>query len=468
MENKKYALSVIIPIYNTELYLEQTIKNVLMQSLYFETYVQLILVDDCSTDCSGEICEKYAKKYPDNILYIKLPQNKGVSAARNTGMEYAKGKYVTFLDSDDLWSENAFERALKFLDANYEEVDLVSADIEYFDAHGGQHLLNKGLKEDCIIDVNKEYSKIRSIGSTCIIKRETANKYLFNEQQKCWEDTVYINQIIMKKQRYGMLASDVHFFYRLRRERTSATQTYGKFKGYFFHELQEIFRGIYEESYSQHQCLIPLAQYLIAYVLACRFLDNTAILNEEEVIKYDQFLFEIIQHIEDKYLLEAPEVSKSIGKVMAAFKYGIDIRPQRQEKIRLEAENRGLIQGLNRTKTNYDILKQWFVLRQQGKTTEQYFKENEYKQIAVYGMSDLGQFLSDELQNSEIEVVYGIDRRADKLSAQVPILTMEDELPVVDVCVVTAAYYFNQITEELQKKLECPIISIEDILYSIE
>ena len=181
----------------------------------------------------------------------------------------------------------------------------------------------------------------------------------------------------------------------------------------------------------------------------------------------DEILFDIIQHIEDKYLLEAPAADKSIGKVMAAFKHGIDIRPERQEKIRLEAASRGRLQGLNRTKTNYDILKQWFVLRQQGKMTEQYFKENEYKKIAIYGMSDLGQFLSDELQNSEIEVAYGIDRRADKLSARVPILTMEDELPTVDVCVVTAAYFFNQIAEELQKKLECPIISIEDILYSM-
>ena len=80
----------------------------------------------------------------------------------------------------------------------------------------------------------------------------------------------------------------------------------------------------------------------------------------------------------------------------------------------------------------------------------------------------MGQFLLDELRDTNIEVLYGIDRRADKLSVEIPTVTMEEDLRPVDVCVVTAAYFFNQITEELQKKLECPIISIEDILYSID
>ena len=96
-------VSVIIPVYNVEQYLEETILSVVNQTIGFEN-IQMILVNDGSPDNSEEICLKYRDKYPDNILYIKK-ENGGVSSARNLGMEYIQGKYVNFLDSDDKWEE---------------------------------------------------------------------------------------------------------------------------------------------------------------------------------------------------------------------------------------------------------------------------------------------------------------------------------------------------------------------------
>lgn len=465
---KEYKVSVVMPIYNTEKYIKEAAKSVILQTLGFEENIQLIFVNDGSSDGSGAICEQYANRYPDNVTYISLPVNSGVSVARNTGMKEASGKYITFMDSDDMWSLNAFERAVDFLEANSAVIDLVSADIEFFDATSDQHPLNIGLKTDRIVDINEQYSWIRSISSTCIIKAEVAKQYSFNENQRCWEDTVYINQIMMKRQRFGMLATDVIYYYRKRRDDTSASQSYGKNKAYFLHEPLELYQGIYRESMKKCGCFAPMAQYLIAYAFGYRFQEKIEVLAEEEQREYSKILQRIMMEIEDKYILEIPNADDLTKKTMLAFKHGIDFRDVKKQINELNRENRSLKERGNRTNMNYKLLTKWFALREKGIKLAEYFKAYGYRNIAIYGMSDLGQFLLRELQESDIKVSYAIDKRADKLVADIDILTMEAELPSVDMIVVTAAYFYNQILEDLQEKVDCPILSMEDVLNFFE
>ena len=90
-EEYKYKFSVVIPIYNVEKYLEETIESIINQSIGFEENIQIILVNDGSPDNSEEICLKYKEMYPDNILY-KKKENGGVSSARNTGLKKVSGE----------------------------------------------------------------------------------------------------------------------------------------------------------------------------------------------------------------------------------------------------------------------------------------------------------------------------------------------------------------------------------------
>lgn len=94
-------ISVIIPVYNVENYLRQCIDSVLEQTL---TNFEIILVDDGSTDASGEICEEYLLR--DKRIQTLHQTNQGLSAARNHGLDMAKGEYVTFIDSDDIVSRH--------------------------------------------------------------------------------------------------------------------------------------------------------------------------------------------------------------------------------------------------------------------------------------------------------------------------------------------------------------------------
>ena len=97
-------ITVVVPIYNVEKYLEKCIDSILEQ-----TYqnIELILVDDGSTDNCGKICDNYAKK--DNRIKVIHKSNGGLSDARNIGIKYAKGKFITFIDSDDFITNNAVE-----------------------------------------------------------------------------------------------------------------------------------------------------------------------------------------------------------------------------------------------------------------------------------------------------------------------------------------------------------------------
>ena len=97
-------ISIIVPVYNVCLYLDNAIKCLLEQ-----TYknIEIILIDDGSTDGSDKICDKYLKL--DKRIKVVHQKNSGVSVARNKGLEVATGKYIGFLDSDDTISLNMFE-----------------------------------------------------------------------------------------------------------------------------------------------------------------------------------------------------------------------------------------------------------------------------------------------------------------------------------------------------------------------
>lgn len=117
--------------------------------------------------------------------------------------------------------------------------------------------------------------------------------------------------------------------------------------------------------------------------------------------------------------------------------------------------------------TLYKMMCQWVTMKQDGTNLAEYFKKNGYKRIAIYGMSFAGDTLANELQDTDIQVAYGIDKNAANLYADFDIVSMKDNLKEVDAVVVTAITFFDEIAEELSTKLSCPIISLEDILYEI-
>lgn len=118
---KRSMVSVIVPVYNVEKYMEECVDSILAQSY---SNIEIILVDDGSTDHSGEICDRYATKYPEKVRVIHK-SNGGLSSARNTGLDVAKGEFIGFIDSDDIVLPEMYNEMLEAMERY--DVDIVAS-----------------------------------------------------------------------------------------------------------------------------------------------------------------------------------------------------------------------------------------------------------------------------------------------------------------------------------------------------
>lgn len=120
-------VSIIMPSYNTEPYIKESIESVLAQT--YQNW-ELILVDDCSSDQTDEVVAPFLED--KRIHYLKNEKNSGAAVSRNRALREAKGKWIAFLDSDDLWTPEKLEKQIKFMEengyhfsyTNYSEIDM--------------------------------------------------------------------------------------------------------------------------------------------------------------------------------------------------------------------------------------------------------------------------------------------------------------------------------------------------------
>lgn len=118
-----------------------------------------------------------------------------------------------------------------------------------------------------------------------------------------------------------------------------------------------------------------------------------------------------------------------------------------------------------KNRTQFFVALQWLKLRQTGKNISNYLFEKDYKKVAIYGMSYIGERVLFELKNAGIEVTYGIDKRAGGVASEINILHPDDNLPHVDAVIVSETFFFEDIEPVLSEKLSCPVISLEEMVY---
>ncbi len=136
-------VSVIMPIYNSEKYLYET-----LESIYNQSYenIEIVLVDDCSTDKSAQMIKEAQKKH-SSIVYFCQPENMGAGAARNKALELSKGRYVAFLDSDDIWMPDKIERQINHMKKNNTSFSYTA--IEMIDGNSKIIKSKRSIKECC-------------------------------------------------------------------------------------------------------------------------------------------------------------------------------------------------------------------------------------------------------------------------------------------------------------------------------
>lgn len=110
-------------------------------------------------------------------------------------------------------------------------------------------------------------------------------------------------------------------------------------------------------------------------------------------------------------------------------------------------------------------MNQWVKVKQEGRNLSEYFRQCGYKKIAIYGMGYIGETLLNELKGTETEVLYGIDRNASSTYANIDVVSLSDEFKPVDAIVVTVIDSFEMVSERVQEKINCPILSIIDVVF---
>ena len=111
-------VSIVVPIYNVQRHIDRCIVSILQQTL---SEFEVIFVDDCSTDCSASAVRRFARN-DSRIVFAAHDRNKGLGAARNTGISLARSDYVTFIDSDDFVDANLLEEMIKACDGGYFDI----------------------------------------------------------------------------------------------------------------------------------------------------------------------------------------------------------------------------------------------------------------------------------------------------------------------------------------------------------
>lgn len=170
-ENSPY-LSIIIPVYNVEKYLRQCVNSVLKQKIH---NYEMILVDDGSSDRSPQICDEYAAEH--DVIKVIHQNNAGLSAARNIGIENAKGDYIVFLDSDDWWNENArVQKILNMIKKNPNLEMVLFSGYDYVDGKG--MYIRKDSRNLTMIDVSSVPNYYKSLLKSGNLQVHAATKIL--------------------------------------------------------------------------------------------------------------------------------------------------------------------------------------------------------------------------------------------------------------------------------------------------
>lgn len=243
--------SIIVVYKDTHKYISESIESVINQNFPLEN-VEIILVNDESTDNSKEIADFYQERYPNTIKSIDSV-GKGISAGKNTGLRYATGEYVNFLDSDDCFQSEVFSSVREFFDENT-ECEVVAIPMIMFENNRAPHMLNKKFTYSRIIDIKNEPQSIQLSTASAFIKRQAIHES-FDESISIGEDTLFLTNLICKTGSFGVVA-DTYYLYRKRIDNSSTLQNTYENREYYTKFFDVVIEGLYdkfrESDYSEY------------------------------------------------------------------------------------------------------------------------------------------------------------------------------------------------------------------------
>ena len=339
----EFKFSVLMPIYNVEKYLAESIDSLINQSIGFEENIELVIVDDGSPDNSKEIALKYQEKYPNNIKVFSK-SNGGQASAFNFGLKHLNGKYVSFLDSDDCLSSNALFEVYDFFEKHYNEIDLVSIPLMFFERRTGEHNLNYKFVSTRVIDLVKEpYYPQLSIASS-FVKSEVLKNFEFNTELIAGYDALMVNKILLMKKKIGVISSCA-YHYRKRSDSTSTIDNYKQNEKFFTHSLKNLDINLIEYSKEKLGYVPLFIQYVVAYNVQWfhGISDFPESFKKDEINEFWETFYEILNHVDDRVIKDSRIIRNRIVRYFLMYlknhqDFHIDI-VENNSKIILKTED---------------------------------------------------------------------------------------------------------------------------------
>lgn len=318
-----FDVSVVTAAYNVADYLQEAVDSVLGQTIGLAR-IQIVLVDDGSTDGTGELCVSLAARYPDNIVCVRQ-ENAGVSAARNAGMALARGAYVNFLDADDAWSTDAFENALSFFD-EHTDVEVAACRQEFFGAKEGPHYLGWKYGKTRVVSIAEDPSFIHLSVNNTFIAAHLLRGLRFDTRMAIGEDALLVNEILLDVGRYGVLASGC-YRYRKREQGASAMDCAGVGREYYFETPELLYGRLAELSRQRYGKIIPYVQYCVMYNLQWRLFERCSPpLDEGERSAYRCVVEGLIALVDDDIVVSQKRLDFRKALYALAFRHGVAAR----------------------------------------------------------------------------------------------------------------------------------------------
>ncbi len=356
----KYRFTIVMPVYNVEEFIDEAIQSVINQDIGLE-YIQLLLIDDGSTDESGQICDKYSAMYPDNVFTIHK-ENGGLSSARNTGLDKTEGKYVTFTDPDDVLQSNCLSEVWEFFEAHYDETDITAIKLMYFDGKKGNHFLNyKFSKANRVNDLKENWDCPHMSVASAFIKTEAIGDLRFDERLSFAEDGLFSQSIIMEKQTVGLVSS-TQYNYRIRLTGSdSLIQGSANNPKWYLPTLKYYHMALIEKAMRRFGNIPKYLQMVLMYELQWRFKRaqlSTGVLSEDEEQEYYRLICDIAKNIDDDVIDAQRYIWRDIKLFVMSLKY------DRQAPNLIESDDEIKIQypsgvgyPLCNNKVNFDFVK---------------------------------------------------------------------------------------------------------------
>lgn len=215
-ENKSsYGISVIIPVYNVEKYIERCVHSLLRQTL--KEGIEYLFINDCTPDNSMQILQNMINEYPmreKDIRIINHDKNCGIAATRNTGLEHAKGDYIIYCDSDD-WIDSDMYEAL-YNEAVRKDADIVGCDFEEvfysYNKYNKQSFISNG--KDCVYRLLS--GELHGSTWNKLIKKSVclSNNVAFVNGINMWEDIIFTIKVLYFSKKVAYLPSAYYHYVR--------------------------------------------------------------------------------------------------------------------------------------------------------------------------------------------------------------------------------------------------------------